>query len=310
MLDVSSRKRNGRFVVSKYNSRYAIYGTRQSDLRTGNIAICCMFRYGNRYDFIVRPSDCTPRVILPSLLLPLVVSLGFLFFFVICTPNRAELLQSYGNDDDGVGGGGSSGSRKSQINPFVIPHRSFQPVRISTTSLLCHLRTLPKLFPFSLPSPYRPVKRDSTILLSLSVSSPLSPSDITLFSPFFFSYPFLSIPVVPSLTRSLFRPPLLFFVYLLFTYSVRVISPALLLALIRTQVSARHAPIVFVSFAFPARPSIETSSPFMRTIITISGAANYQLKWGSPGFETTFVTVGSANRNWSSCCGERDKEIY
>lgn len=120
-----------------------------------------------------------------------------IFFFVICTPNRAELLPSYGNDD-GVGGGGSSGSRKSQINPFVIPHRSFQPVRISTTSLLCHLRTLPKLFPFSLPSPCRPVKRDSTILLSLSVS-PLSPSDITLFSPFFFSYPFLSIPVVPLL---------------------------------------------------------------------------------------------------------------
>lgn len=177
MLDVSSRKRNGRFVVSKYNSRYAIYGTRQSDLRRGkcNIAICCMFRYANRYDFIVRPSDCTPRVILPS---PLSPSRRFprlpIFFFVICTPNRAELLQSYGNDD-GVGGGGSSGSRKSQINPFVIPHRSFQPVRISTTSLLCHLRTLPKLFPFSLPSPSRPVKRDSTILLSLSVSSPAFP---------------------------------------------------------------------------------------------------------------------------------------
>lgn len=77
MLDVSSRKRNGRLVVSKYNSRYM--GTRQSDLRTGkcNIAICCMFRYANRYDFIVRPSDCTPGVILPSLL-----SLGFLFFLL------------------------------------------------------------------------------------------------------------------------------------------------------------------------------------------------------------------------------------
>lgn len=35
-----------------------------------------------------------------------------------------------------------------------------------------------------------------------------------------------------------------------------------------------------------------------------------QVKWAPPGFETTFVTVGSANRNWSSCCGERDKEIY
>lgn len=160
-----------------------------------------LFRYANRYDFIVRPSDCTLRVILPSLFLPLVAPSAS-YFFVICTPNRAELLQRYG-DDDGVGGGGSSGSRKSQINPFVIPHRSFQPVRISTTSLLCHLRTLPKLFPFSLPSPYRPVKRDSTILPSLSVSSPVSLANITLFSPFFFSYPFLSIPVAPLLARSL-----------------------------------------------------------------------------------------------------------
>lgn len=258
MLDVSSRKRNGRFVVSKYNSRYAIYGTRQSDLRIGkcNIAICCMFRYANRYDFIV-PSDCTPRVILPSLLSLSSFPSASYFFFVICTPNRAELLQSYGNDD-GVGGGGSSGSRKSQINPFVIPHRSFQPVRISTTSLLCHLRTLPKLFPFSLPSPYRPVKRDSTILLSLSVSSPAFPIwHYPIFTIFFL----LSFPLDPRcafagwLARSL-GLFFFFFVHLLFTYSVRVISPALLLVLIRTQVSARHAPIVFVSFAFPARPSI------------------------------------------------------
>lgn len=74
---------------------------------------------------------CTPYWLLAeSYLLSLVpssfLSLGTLFF-VICTPNRAE-LQYYGNSS-----GGSSGSRKSQINPFVIPHRSFQPVRISTT---------------------------------------------------------------------------------------------------------------------------------------------------------------------------------
>lgn len=172
-----------------------------------------LFRYANRHDFIVRPSDCTPRVILPSLpsLPSSCRSHGFLFFCYLYTKPSRVVAALYGNDD-GVGGGGSSGSRKSQINPFVIPHRSFQPVRISTTSLLCHLRTLPKLFPFFLPTPYRSVKRDSAILPSLSVSSPrFFYLTLPYFRRFFFlSYPFLSIPVAPLLARSLARSPLPF----------------------------------------------------------------------------------------------------
>lgn len=53
-----------------------------------------LFRYANRHDFIVRPSDCTPRVILPFPYLPPAAP-TVSYFFVICTPNRAELLQRY-----------------------------------------------------------------------------------------------------------------------------------------------------------------------------------------------------------------------
>lgn len=238
-----------------------------------------LFRYANRHDFIVRPSDCTPRVILPSPTFLLPSSHGFLFFCYLYTKPSRVVAALYGNDD-GVGGGGSSGSRKSQINPFVIPHRSFQPVRISTTSLLCHLRTLPKLFPFFFSSDSLPFcqERFCNSAVSIYLFPPLFLSNITLFSPLFFlSYPFLSIPVAPftsSLARSLAR---LFLsrssaVHIFHSRNFLAVS---LLVLTRTQVSAaRRAPIIFVSFAFPAPPSIETSSPFMRTIITISGAAN------------------------------------
>lgn len=157
------------------------------------------FRYANRYDFI-RPSDCTPRVILPSpsrppspLVAPPFPRLAI--FFVICTPNRAELLQRYGNDD-GVSGGGSSSSRKSQINPFVIPHRSFQPVRISTTSLLCHLRTLLKLFPlFSSVSLLSCQERFYNSTVSICLVPPAYPG-LTL--PYFRHSFLLSFPHGPS----------------------------------------------------------------------------------------------------------------
>lgn len=79
-------------------------------------------------------------------------------FFVICTPNRAELLPcSVRQYDGGGGGGGDGGSRKSQINPLVIPHRSFQPVRISTTRFYAtSVLPNPKLsFPFLFPSPVK-----------------------------------------------------------------------------------------------------------------------------------------------------------
>lgn len=208
MLDVSSRKRNGLLLA---NTIAGIRDIRHEAIRFTYRQIQhrdMLFRYANRHDFIVRRSDCTPRVILPSPSPPpphRSRRLPFLLFVHQTEPSCCN--------DDGVGGGGSSGSRKSQINPFVIPHRSFQPVRISTTSLLCHLRTLPKLFPFSLPSLYRPVKRDSTIPLSLSVSSPLSPSDITLFSPFLFLLSF------PLDSRCIFASSLhLLGLFLLFSF--------------------------------------------------------------------------------------------
>lgn len=151
-LDVSSGERNGWFVVSKYNSRYTRC-TRHEAIRftyrqmQHRDMLHLPFRYANRHDFIVRPSDCMPRVILPSV----APSASYFFFscYLYTKPSRVVA-----GNDDGVGGG----SRKSQINPFVIPHRSFQPVRIFTTSLLCHLRappwklSPPFLFRLSLPS--------------------------------------------------------------------------------------------------------------------------------------------------------------
>lgn len=133
ILDTNARKRNRRFIFSKCNSRCTIYMAIRfmyKQMRHRDM----LFRYTNRHDFIAPTTDCSPRVIFVFLSYPLPFrSLGFLFF-VICTPNRAELLQYYGNSGGGSSGSsGSSGSRKSQINPFVIPHRSFQPVRISTT---------------------------------------------------------------------------------------------------------------------------------------------------------------------------------
>ena len=69
----------------------------------------------------------------------------------------------------------SGGSRKSQINPFVIPHRSFQPVRISTTRF--YATSAP--FENSLPR-YHPLPSFSPPSLYLSLS--LHPT--SLFNPY------------------------------------------------------------------------------------------------------------------------------
>lgn len=71
--------------------------------------------------------------------------------------------------------------------------------------------------------------------------------------------------------------------------------------------------VPFVSFAFPTpRSSIVTSSPFMRTVITISGAV-LQLEWGfaSRRFSKLCSSQSRAPAGTGpSCEGERDKEIY
>lgn len=96
-----------------------------------------LFRYANRHDFIARPSDCSQRE--PSFFFYPLAAVALprhpIFCYLYTKPSRVVAVpprqrrrrrrwrrrRQY------------SGSRKSQINPFVIPHRSFQPVRISTT---------------------------------------------------------------------------------------------------------------------------------------------------------------------------------
>lgn len=128
-------------------------------------------------------------------------SVSYFFCYLYTKPSRvvAVLRQRWCYDD---GGDRCSSSRKSQINPFVIPHRSFQPVRISTTLLLCHLRTLPKLFPLSLPSPNCPVKRERDFTRILPFLSVL-PLTLPYFRHFFPSYPFFSTLAASSLGHSL-----------------------------------------------------------------------------------------------------------
>lgn len=201
-----------------------------------------LFRYANRHDFIARPSNCLPRTIFLS---PFSISLSLFFsllFFVICTPNRGELLQ-YGSD----GGGGSAGSRKSQINPFVIPHRSFQPVRISTTRFYA-ISVHPKLFLPSCVSLSSCQERKLLYRFYLSFSRRLFSTSITPYLRYFFFLLLLPLSLVfrcifvNSRPRSL--PPFLHF-------SPFIFSPSLSRNF-TVQVSATCSLIAFVSYAFPA----------------------------------------------------------
>lgn len=196
-----------------------------------------LFRYANRHDFIVRPSDCSPRAIFLSLSSsPFSLSLFFsLLFFVICTPNRAELLQ-YGSG----GGGGSAGSRKSQINPFVIPHRSFQPVRISTTRFYATSAPSQNSFSLLLRLPIV-LSREKTALSRFYLSfSRLFSTRITLFSSFFFPFTLLFF-VAFWPKRALVRFLFFFCIFFLIYRSYRIIS---------VQVSAaRSNRVCFVCFS-------------------------------------------------------------
>lgn len=233
-----------------------------------------LFRYANRHDFIARPSNCLSRAIFLSLSffhLSLSLSLSLLFF-VICTPNRAELLQ-YGSG----GGGGSAGSRKSQINPFVIPHRSFQPVRISTTRF--YATSAPSQnSSFPLASPYRPVKRENYSIVSIFFSLvAFSRLALPYFHHFFFFYPpFLLV------FRCIFAQPARsfgssFFLHIFSLYSVRPYR------VISVRVSAaRSNRVCFVCFSCMNLNS--DFLPFIRAIITISGAAGCDWKRDSSEF--------------------------
>lgn len=75
-----------------------------------------------------------------------------------------------------------AGSRKSQINPFVIPHRSFQPVRISTTRFYATSASSPNSSSFLLRLPVV-LSREKTTISSLSffLSSPFLDSHYPIF---------------------------------------------------------------------------------------------------------------------------------
>lgn len=192
---------------------------------------------------ILLPAPVTAYQELSFFFYPFSISLSFSFsllFFVICTPNRAELLQ-YGSG----GGGGSAGSRKSQINPFVIPHRSFQPVRISTTRFYATSAPFQNSS-FPLASPYRPVKGENYSIVSIFfLSSPFLDSHYPIFSSFFFLLPFLSLVFrcIFANPRPRSFPPFSAFSPLYFPRPYRAIS---------VQVSATRLLIAFVSYAFPA----------------------------------------------------------
>lgn len=258
---------------------------KQSDLRTGkcNIATCCICCFDTPIGMILLSALVTARRELspPSPSTRPLSSLGFLFFFCYLYTKPSRVVAALRQTATTAASVAAAVARQQKIS-----NKSFRnPASLLSASPDFHYLAFmppphpPKTLPlFSSVSPYRsPVKRDSTILPSLSVSFP----GLTLpyFRHFFlFFYPFLSnLSVMPLLARSRSASFLLLFflrLYLLFAYSVCIISPRSPRFDSNSSQRAGHAPIVFVSFAFSARPSIETSSPFMRTIITISGAAN------------------------------------
>lgn len=137
-----------------------------------------LFRYANRHDFIARPSDCSPRepsfFFYPLAALPCHGSLFFCCLYtkpsrVVAVPLRQRrlrrrwrrrrlLLLQY------------SGSRKSQINPFVIPHRSFQSVRISSTRFYATSAPSQNSSPFLFRLPAVLLKRRELLFVSISLS--------------------------------------------------------------------------------------------------------------------------------------------
>lgn len=201
---------------------------KQSDLRTGkcNIATCCICCFDTPIGMILLSALVTARRELspPSPSTRPLSSLGFLFFCYLYTkPSRVVAALRQTATTASVA---AAVARQQKIS-----NKSFRnPASLLSASPDFHYLAFmppphpPKTLPlFSSISPYRsPVKRDSTILPSLSVSFPLS--DITLFSPFFLvllSFPLeliryafagsLSLSLVSSSFFSAFIPPVRIF---------------------------------------------------------------------------------------------------
>lgn len=298
-LDVSVRNRNGRSIFSKYCT---MAGTRHT--ARGN-PIYVQANAASRHAVSICQSTwfyCPPQWLLTKSYLSffpshLSLSLPFsLLFFVICTPNRAELLQ-YGS-----GGGSVCRQQKISNKSFRNPASLLSASPDFHYSLLCHLRILSKLFPFPLASPLSSCQ-ERNLLYRFYIFPPL----VTLFSTriilFLYFFFFFFYILVFSLH---FDQPARSFRFPFFCTSSLIHRP--LYRVISVQVSAL---IAFVSYASPAWTSIATSSPFRRTVITISGAAGYDWKRDSSEFRN--YVRHSRERQPELVVmpsGERDKEIY
>lgn len=166
---------------------HEIYGMRQSDLCTSkcNIATCC---FDTPIDMILLHPLLTARRELSSFSLTLFLPLPRFPIFCYLYTKPSRVVAVYGNS-----GGGSSGSRKSQINPFVIPHRSFQPVRISSTRFYATSAPSRNSSPFSSAPSCYPVKRGLFYRLHLHIFSSLPVSHYPIFAifPSYLSFSYL-----------------------------------------------------------------------------------------------------------------------
>lgn len=303
-LDVSVRNRNGRFIFSKYctmsGTRHTARGNPiyvQANAASRHaVSICQSTWFYCPPQWLLTKSYLSFSIPFASLFISLSLSLFFsLLFFVICTPNRAELLQ-YGS---GSGGGSVCRQQKISNKSFRNPASLLSASPDFHYSLLCHLRILPKLFLFPLASPYRPVKRENYYIVSIFLPL-VAFSRIILFLSFFF----LLLP--PRFSLHFDQPARSFRFSFFFAFFPLIYHP--LYRVISVQVSAL---IAFVSYAFPAWTSIATSSPFRRIVITISGAAGYDWKRDSSEFRN--YVRHSRERQPELVVmpnGERDKEIY
>lgn len=213
-LDVSVRNRNGRFIFSKY---CAMAGTRHT-ARSNPIYV--QANAASRHAVSICQSTwfyCPPQWLLTKsylsfsiLFLSFSLSLSFLqppiFCYLYTKPSRVVAVRQR--------------QWWRQCRQQKISNKSFRnPASLLSASpdfhysLLCHLRTLPKLFPFLLASPYRPIKREtySIVFIFLSLLSPFLDSHYPIFSIFspFYALVFRCILANPR-TRSF---PLFFFLH-------------------------------------------------------------------------------------------------
>lgn len=190
-LDVSVRNRNGRFIFSKYctmaGTRHTARGNPiyvQANAASRHaVSICQSTWFYCPPQWLLTKSYLSFSILFPSSspsLSPFPSASYFLLFVHQTEPSCCSTATA-------VVAAVCAGSRKSQINPFVIPHRSFQPVRISTTRFYATSASSRNSSSFLLRLPVV-LSREKTTISSLSffLSSPFLDSHYPIFIYFFF----------------------------------------------------------------------------------------------------------------------------